>query len=142
MACRKKQAGRCAAAALALALAVLPAPAEAQRAAMEEAWKPMLVHEGVAFSYIFYTEADEHHDGVVVRLINRNDYAVRYRFTMVFRSETGDERTGQAEGTLQPGELKTGDRAGLFWIPFKDSRSVGEVGLRGWRVTRLDEGEA
>ncbi len=124
----------------ALLLSMWAPAASAQRAAMDEAWKPMLVHEGVAFSYIFYSEADERHDGVVVRLVNRNGYAVRYRFTMVFRAETGDEHTERAEGTLEPGEMKTGDAAGLFWIPFKDGRSIGEVGLRGWRVTR--EGEA
>ncbi len=102
----------------------------------EKAWRPIIEHEGVAFSFIFYPYADNEHGGVVVRLINRNDYAVDYAFTMVFRDGDGHEETARAEGRLRPGELQTGDRAGLFWIPFMDGRSIGEVGLRGYRVTR------
>ena len=103
----------------------------------DEVWTPIIKHEGVRFSYIFYSEADNVNNGVVVRLDNRNDYPVRYRFTVVFRTWDGAEQTGEAAGRLTPGEMRTGENDGLFWIPFKDGRSIGEVGLRGYHIERV-----
>jgi hypothetical protein len=92
--------------------------------------------EGLAFSYIFYSKADNENNGLVLRLHNRNDHAVRYDFTVIFRGPRG-EATAQVEGTLEAGERKTGDNDGLFWIPFEDGRSIGEVGLRGIDIERI-----
>jgi hypothetical protein len=33
--------------------------------------------------------------------------------------------------------METGESAGLYWIPFTDGRSIGEIGLRGIRVERM-----
>lgn len=106
----------------------------------DEVWKPIITHEGVAFSYIFYSEADNTNNGVVVRLDNENNYPVRYRFRIVFRTWRGEEHTEQVTGTLQAGEMKTGDNDGLFWIPFVDGRSIGEVGLRGYAIEPIHGG--
>jgi hypothetical protein len=104
----------------------------------DAAWTRILRHRGVAFDYIFYREADNHNDGVVVRLINANDYPVRYRFTIVFRAPSA-EQTRRVRGRLQAGQMKTGDNDGLFWIPFPDGRSIGEIGLRGYDIARASE---
>ncbi len=99
----------------------------------DTAWTPLLEHEGVRFSFIFYSEADNVNNGVVVKLVNTNDYAVRYRFKIIFRAE-GAEKIELAEGELAAKQGKTGDLDGLFWIPFPDGRSIGEVGLRGYEI--------
>lgn len=103
------------------------------RTAGEWAWKPILDHAGVSFSYIFYQHADNHHNGVVLKLVNTNDYDVTYRFKIIFRSE-GEAVVEPVAGSLRAKEIKTGDAAGLFWIPFKDGREIAEVGLRGYKV--------
>lgn len=103
------------------------------RTAGEWAWKPILDHEGVSFSYIFYQHADNRHNGVVLKLANTNDYDVTYRFKIVFRSQ-GEAVVEPVSGSLQAREIKTGDAEGLFWIPFRDGREIAEVGLRGYKV--------
>ena len=117
----------------AFACSALPAQAQTQKRGGEWAWKPMLKHEGVEFKYIFYAEADSENNGVVVMLINRNDYAVTYQFKIIFRA-VGAEVLKHVSGELDAKEAKTGDADGLFWIPFPDGRSIGEVGLRGYKV--------
>ncbi|GIV59851.1 MAG: hypothetical protein KatS3mg043_0940 [Rhodothermaceae bacterium] len=109
------------------------------RTAGEWAWKPILMHEGVRFEYLFYPAADNFNNGVVVKLTNTNDHPVAYRFTIIFRAE-GATHEEYVEGRLAAREIRTGDAAGLFWVPFRDGRSIGEVGLRGFRVTPLPEG--
>jgi uncharacterized SAM-binding protein YcdF (DUF218 family) len=99
----------------------------------DDAWNPITTVDGVRFSYLFYSEADNENNGIVLRLENGNDHAVRYDFTVVFRAPDA-ERKGTAEGVLQAGQMKTGEPSGLFWIPFKDGRSIGEVGLRGIEI--------
>ena len=103
------------------------------------AWRPLLTHEGIVFSYLFYRQADNENDGVVLKLDNTNAFAVQYRFRVVFRTE-GAVHEEAVSGRLNPHEVKTGDAAGLFWIPFKDGRSIGEIGLRGFNVVP-DAGE-
>lgn len=100
---------------------------------IEKAWKPLLQHEGVAFTFLFYPEANTQHNGVVIRLHNQNPYAVRYQFTIVFRSED-TEHTENVAGFLDAGQRKTGELDGLFWVPFKDGSSISHVGLRGYRI--------
>lgn len=124
-------------------LTVFAPPAQAQSSSdlgwQEDAWTPIIEYEGVRFSYIFYGEADNANNGVVIRLHNVNDYPVQYRFVVVFRNPD-TERTAEARGSLAAGQMKTGDHDGLFWIPFKDGQSIGEVGLRGMRITRAGSG--
>ena len=108
-------------------------PAQAQEVAGEWAWKPLFEHEGVTFRYIFYREANNVHNGVVIMLTNANDYDVAYRFKIVFRS-TRSEKVEEVRGLLKAGESKTGDAEGLFWIPFTDGQEIAEVGLRGYRI--------
>ena len=110
----------------------------AQQFAGEEAWKVLFEHEGVRFLYVFYPKADAINDGVVVMLQNQNEYRVRYRFTIVFESPEG-EVSADAQGSLEPLEMKTGDADGLFWVPFDDERSLGAIGVRNYKITRANE---
>lgn len=110
---------------------------KAQQFAGEEAWKVLLEYEGIRFLYIFYPKADAINDGVVMMLQNQNEYRVSYRFTIIFESEEGTEFV-DVEGFLEPLEWKTGDAAGLFWIPFDDKRSLGAIRMRNYKITRID----
>lgn len=103
----------------------------------ETAWTLIAERDGVQITYLFYSKADNENNGVVLRLRNRNEYTVRYAFTVIFRGPKA-ETTAWVEGTLAPGEVKTGENDGLFWIPFKETGyRVGEIGLRGIQVTRM-----
>lgn len=112
---------------------------DSTRSWQDDAWTPIVSHDGVEVRYIFYSEADNANNGVVLRLHNRNAVAVRYHFTVIFRTPA-DERTAEVDGVLEPGEMKTGESDGLFWIPFPDGQSIGEIGLRGLEVETA-EGE-
>ena len=102
------------------------------------AWTRIIERNGLEISYIFYSEADTRNDGVVLRLRNENDYSVRYSFTVIFRGPNA-RATAPVEGTLRPGEMRTGEKSGLFWVPFKKQETIGEVGLRGISVQRIRE---
>lgn len=100
----------------------------------EDAWTPIVTQNGVSITYIYYPQADNEHDGIVLRLRNETEVPVRYAFTLVFRAPDA-ETTAVVQGRLQPGQTKTGDKAGLFWMPFKgQDRSIGEIGLRGLKI--------
>ena len=116
------------------ALLTMPVQAQTRKMGGEWAWKPLFKHEGVDFKYIFYQEADSKNNGVVIMLINTNDYAVEYRFKVIFRAG-GDEVVRETSGELDAGQAKTGDADGLFWIPSPDGRTISEVGLRGYTIT-------
>lgn len=120
------------------ALAAPPAAAQEEppSTATDWAWKPLLEHEGVDFSFIYYAKPGSVADGVVLKLVNLNAVPVRYRFKMVFRTD-GAARVEEVEGELLPRQIKTGDREGLYWVPFEDGRPIIEIGLRGYHVTRL-----
>lgn len=103
----------------------------------EEAWTSILEENGLQISYIYYPNADNQHDGVVLRLVNNSSAPLRYGFTLIFRASEA-ETTVPVHGRLRPGRMKTGEAAGLFWIPFKESdRTIGEIGLRGLDVARV-----
>lgn len=113
-------------------------PLDTARAWHEDAWSTIVTRDRLTVSYIFYGKADTENNGLVLRLENRNDHPVRYAFTVIFRGPEG-EATGQADGQIGAQSMKTGESAGLFWIPFRDGRTVGEVGLRGLTVTPVSE---
>ena len=109
----------------------------AQQFSGEEAWKPLLEHEGLRFQYIYYSKANTNDDGVVIMLQNLNEYCIRYRFTIIFESQEGSA-SADAAGILAPLEMRTGDADGLYWIPFDDGRYIGAIGLRNYSVDRIN----
>ena len=110
----------------------------AQQFAGEKAWKVLFEHEGVRFLYVFYPKADSVNDGVVMMLQNKNEYSINYGFTIIFESPEG-EVSADAEGSMKPLEMKTGDVEGLFWIPFDDERALGAIRMRNYKVTRIND---
>jgi hypothetical protein len=104
----------------------------------EEAWTDIVTRKGLTLSYIFYEEADSRNDGIVVRLQNQNDHPIRYAFTILFRGPAG-EAAAEARGRMDPHSMQTGDSAGLYWVPFTDERTIGEVGVRGLTVRRAED---
>ncbi|GEM_PF-5499465 len=102
------------------------------------AWRPLVELEGVAFAYLYYSEQRSTVDGVVLKLHNQNDHAVRYRFRAVIRTLT-DEYEHPASGTLAPGETVTGDADGLYFT-VDEREMIAEIGLRGYRIEPVDTG--
>lgn len=109
-------------------------PPDSSEAWHEDAWNPILQQDGLHISYLYYPDADNKHDGIVLRLANDAEEPLRYAFTLVFRAPEA-ETDVSVQGRLEPGEMRTGEEAGLFWIPFRDSdRNIGEIGLRGLEI--------
>ena len=107
------------------------------------AWRPLFTHGGVEFTYIYYDPDGRRQlsGAVVMKLRNTNTYPVAYAFKIVMRA--GERVVVEpVEGVLQPGEAKTGDKAGLYWIPFERGVDIGEIGLRGYAVERLGRDDA
>ena len=102
----------------------------------ESKWKLLASVEGVEFRYLYYKAADGVNAGLVMMLENTNDYAVSLTVKVVFRSDDAEVEQ-PLEQTLDPGQLKTGDRERLFWVPWEDGRAITQVGLRGYKVQRL-----
>ena len=113
----------------------IPTGARAQTTSTDWAWKAMLKHEGLEFAYLFYSKADNHNNGVVLKLTNRNEYPVSYRFRVVLRSEDREVEF-PVRGRIDARSILTGEEEGLFFVPFKDGTEILEVGLRGYRVSR------
>ncbi|GMQ81430.1 MAG: hypothetical protein BMS9Abin05_0861 [Rhodothermia bacterium] len=112
----------------------------AQVTSSDWAWKEITTVDGVEFFYIYYSEVRQENNGVVLKLVNWNDYPVRYRFRIVFKAD-GDVHDDLVTGTIGPETLVTGDDAGLFFLPFEDGRSIGEIGIKGYRIQRVEESQ-
>lgn len=115
------------------------APPDSAKKWHEDAWTHIVQQKGIRISYIYYPEADNEHDGIVLRLDNDTDGAVRYGFTIIFRAPEA-ETTTTVQGMLRPGQMKTGEDAGLFWIPFEgEDHNIGEIGLRNLEITPAED---
>ena len=101
-------------------------------------WKLLINKEGIRIDFIFYSKGDNYNNGVVIKISNLNDYNVNYSFTLVFKS-VDNEKPQTVSGLLLPGEIKTGSEEGLFFIPFKDGRSISEIGIRDFNVNHTKD---
>ena len=111
----------------------------AQETNTDYAWKHILEHEGVTISYIFYSSNEGRRaDGVVLRLVNTNTYAVSYQFVVVFRSDK-EVHEEEVIGELDALEIQTGESEGLFWMPFADGKSIIELGLKGYKIRQKSQ---
>ncbi len=99
-------------------------------------WNTLYNNEGFKISFIFYPEADNYNNGIVVKLDNFNDYGIAFNFKLIFRADTV-EIIKSVSGSLKAYEKRTGSSAGLYFIPFKDRRSLSEVGIKGCKITPL-----
>ncbi len=99
------------------------------------AWRPVLIQDGIEVEYIFYAEKESVDDGVVMKVVNNNDYDMSYSFTVVIRSvESVFEK--RVSGVVKARTLITGDEAGLYWVPFSGGESIGELGIRAYKFKR------
>ena len=102
----------------------------------EGPFKKLYDNHGLIVSFIFYSEGDgEKNNGVVIYLENKNEYDILFKFALIFRAVNID-REKLTTGTLKAKEKRTGSNDGLFFIPFKDGRSLSEVGIRNVRVSK------
>jgi len=93
--------------------------------------------KGLDVKFIFYSEGTGDKDnGVVVLLINNNNYKIKYSFDLVFRTPE-KEKSVTVTGELNAGERKTGSEDNLYFLPFDDKSSIGEVGIRKVRVIKI-----
>ena len=92
----------------------------------------MITVDSVAVSYVFYSEADNRNNGVVLKIANYRSTDVRYDMTVVVRGPKR-EVTERVRGSVAAQSLLTGDEAGLFFVPFTDGTPIGELGLRAYQ---------
>jgi hypothetical protein len=136
---------------------LLAVPLHAQTTTSTDwAWKPVLDLDGVRIHYIFYSEAVSgrraaedgtaaaggaafyhvERDGVVLKMVNTRKEAIRYSFTLIIKSPLHDFET-LVRGEMAPESILTGEAADLFWAPFDPGESIGEIGVRGFKVSRV-----
>jgi len=95
------------------------------------AWRPVMEENGVRVDYIFYADNGRADNGVVLKISNDRERAVRYRFTLILRSPEAVHEE-EVTGIVAAGTLVTGDREGLYFAPFGPEGSIGEIGLRAY----------
>lgn len=100
-------------------------------------WQKILEKDGLNISFIFYSSSVRGNNGVVLKLHNKTENKLEYDFEVVFRSDTL-EHSETVIGTINPHETITGSEKKLFWVPFKNGLSIGEVGVRKCRITILN----
>ncbi|MCL5030291.1 MAG: hypothetical protein M1480_14865 [Bacteroidetes bacterium] len=96
-------------------------------------WTFLFQKDSVTAYFIWYAKADNKNDGVVVKLVNLNNFKVNYKFDLIFLSDTL-KHIIKVEGILKPNETKTGSSQGLFWVPFKNGNSISDVGIHGFTI--------
>jgi hypothetical protein len=112
------------------ALGFVPDRVFGQQTSTDWAWKRVVMQDSVAVEYVFYSEADNHNNGVALKLVNHGRRPADWEMTVIFRS--GDRRVERSiSGRIGPETLLTGDTAGLFFVPFDDGTPIGEIGIRG-----------
>ncbi len=97
------------------------------------AWTFLYQKDSVIAYFIWYTKADNLNDGVVVKLVNKNNFEVNYKFDLIFLSDTL-KHIINLKGNLKPHETKTGSSQGLFFVPFKNGLSISDVGIHDFII--------
>jgi hypothetical protein len=107
----------------------------------QDPFKKLYDQNGLLVQFLFYSEGDGvHNNGVVIFLTNKNEFDIAYSFTLVFRATSIDE-TETVSGYLKAGERKVGSNEGLYFIPFKDDKSITEVGISKCEVEKQVKGQ-
>ncbi len=100
--------------------------------------KKIIEKDGLGIYFLFYQEGNGvENNGVVIYLTNKNDFAINYKFQLIFRSDE-TENIQEVNGMLKEGERKTGSNEGLYFIPFADKRSISEVGVTKIQIEKID----
>ena len=109
---------------------------------MKKGWTQLAETNNFNISFVFYAEADNSNNGVVLKLENKNDNEVRYQFDLIFRTSDSD-KTEHVTGNMLAHQIKAGSNDSLFWIPFIDRKFISEVGIKNVKVmiTKKEEKE-
>ena len=99
-------------------------------------FKKLYDQNGLLVQFVFYSEGNGvYNNGVVIFLTNKNEFAIAYSFSLIFRATTID-KTERVRGYLIAGEKKVGSNEGLYFIPFEDGKSITEVGINSCKVEK------
>lgn len=99
-------------------------------------FKKLYEQNGFLVQFLFYSEGDGvHNNGVVIFLTNKNNFDISYRFNLIFRATSVDKKE-RVIGYLRAGEKKVGSNDGLYFIPFKNDKSITEVGISKCKVEK------
>lgn len=102
-------------------------------------FKKLYDQHGLLVQFLFYSEGDGvHNNGVVIFLTNENEFDISYSFSLIFRA-TSIDKTEKVSGYLKAGEKKVGSNEGLYFIPFKDDKSITEVGIKSCKIEKHTE---
>jgi len=102
-------------------------------------FKKLYDKNGLLVEFIFYSEGNGvYNNGVVIFLTNNNEFDITYSFSLIFRA-TSIDKTEIVSGYLKAGEKKVGSNEGLYFIPFKDDKSITEVGIKSCKVENHTE---
>lgn len=105
----------------------------------EGPFKTLYNKNGLLVQFLFYSEGDGvHNNGVVLFLTNNNEFDITYSFSIVFRA-TSVDKAEKVSGFLEAGERKVGSNEGLYFIPFKDDKSITEVGIKSCKIEKHTE---
>ena len=102
----------------------------------QESLKILYDQNGLLVQFIYYSEGNGvYNNGVVIFLTNKNEVDISYNFNLVFRTASID-KTENVNGHLIAGEKKVGSNEGLYFIPFKDEKSITAVGINRCKVEK------
>jgi len=98
--------------------------------------KRLYDQNGFIVQFIFYSEGNGvFNNGVVIFLSNKNEFDIFYSFNLVFRTAMID-KTEKVSGHLKAREKKVGSNEGLYFIPFKNGKSITAVGINSCKVEK------
>ena len=77
---------------------------------MQRGWTELAEKNDLHISFIFYSEADNYNNGVVLKLENSINKKISYSFDLIFRSP-GTDKIEHVAGELQALQVKAGSQA-------------------------------
>lgn len=102
----------------------------------QEPLKKLYDQNGFVVQFIYYSEGNGvYNNGVVIFLTNNNEFDISYNFKLVFKTKSIDQ-SEKVSGHLMAGEKKVGSNEGLYFIPFKDGKSITAVGINSCKIER------
>lgn len=99
------------------------------------AWKALAEKDGLKISFIFYAKANNNKNGIVLKIINDNNYTAVYSFTLIFKA--GEEiKEENIYDEINPKQIKAGTNDGLFFLPFDKSKTISELGIKRFKTVK------
>lgn len=99
-------------------------------------WEKITEKKGISISFIFYKKANDSANGIVLKIKNDNDYNVIYSFTLIFIADSISKEQIVA-GEIKAKQIKTGSSDGLFFLPFDETKTISQLGIKKLAVKKL-----